>query len=74
MVKKPKTADNWEQAFREASLISFSLVFSAVTFLFIGVILDKWLSTKPLFIVTGVTAGFIIMFIKILRLEKKMRK
>jgi|GEM_PF-3096485 len=49
-------------AYKEATSITFSLVFLPVIFLIIGFFLDKTFSSTPLFIVFGIIAGVIAGF------------
>lgn len=64
--------NNWYilgQAFYEASIISFSLVFFPIIFLLLGVFLDKKFSTTPLFIVIGIVLGVITSIYKATRIK-----
>jgi F0F1-type ATP synthase assembly protein I len=45
-----------------------SLVFSIISFLIVGLILDKWLNKSPLFVVIGIILGAIVGFIQFIRL------
>ncbi|OGM28280.1 hypothetical protein A2962_00125 [Candidatus Woesebacteria bacterium RIFCSPLOWO2_01_FULL_39_61] len=70
--KKSEKENSWyllSQAFYEASIISFSLVFFPIVMLLLGVFLDKKFSTTPLFIVIGIILGVITAIYKATRIK-----
>lgn len=71
---KDKELLNLGKAFQQASVISFSLVFFPITFLLLGVFLDKHFKTTPLFIIIFMIVGIIIGVYQAISIRKKISK
>jgi len=48
-----------------------SIVFSLISFLFVGWLLDRWLGTSPWLVVAGVVLGACVGFYEFIRLISK---
>lgn len=66
---------HWQSGLREASpylTIGIQLAGTMILYVGLGYLVDRWLDTKPAFLIVGSVVGMIAFFIQLLRVAKEL--